>query len=305
MAYNSSSNEALGTTPGATSYFSKPSDSLDPKLFGDGDILVSSIREEILDILFDYLGTRYVAPHKWTQAWLAGSGVSYQWRADRQPGDLDCLIGIDYIVFRQNNQDYVGASDLEISKMFNEDFSNDLMPSTSNWHGYELTFYVNPQTDIRDINPYAAYDLINDEWTVPPAKDVSPPYSRMWEEKVRNDATMANEIVKRYGTAKTILNAASNPASRINAETDLKNARAQAAALFDEIHSGRKIAFSKVGAGYADFHNYRWQSGKRSGIIQLLKNIKESTKNDDVEKYGVELPSSDTLIRRVVTGRTQ
>lgn len=296
MAYNSYPNEALGITPGATSYFSAPADSLDPKLFGDGNILTSSIREEILDILFDYLGTRYVAPHKWTRVWLAGSGVSYQWKADREPGDLDCLVGIDYIIFRQNNPSYTGVSDLEISKMFNEDFANDLMPKTSNWHGYELTFYVNPQTDIKNINPYAAYDLVNDEWTVAPTKNAAPPYSRMWEQKVQEDAKLVSKIVKRHQTAQTLLQNAPHEAARVNAEVMLKESKAQASALFNEIHSGRKIAFSKVGGGYSDFHNYRWQAGKRSGIIQALKNIKDYNKD-------VEFPSSDTLIRRIVTGR--
>jgi hypothetical protein len=38
--------------------------------------------------------------------WLAGSAVSYQWSAAREPGDLDVLIGVDYIQFRKAHPEY-------------------------------------------------------------------------------------------------------------------------------------------------------------------------------------------------------
>jgi hypothetical protein len=77
----------------------------------------------------------------------------------------------------------------------------------------------------------------------------------------------------------------------------------QASTFFDDIHAGRKIAFSKIGAGYSDFNNYRWQAGKRSGIIQALRTIKDSKteaeKQQQLQTYGVELPTTDTLLRRI------
>lgn len=159
----------MNIVPGSTSYFSAPSSELDPKLF-QGMELESWVRTGILSLLFDYLARHFSNPHQWTKAWLAGSGVSYQWEASREPGDLDCLVGIDYVSFRRSNTDYAGYSDAEIASMFNEGFNEDLMPNTRNWEGYELTFYVNPQSDIKDINPYAAYDLIGNFWTVEPEK---------------------------------------------------------------------------------------------------------------------------------------
>jgi hypothetical protein len=289
----------------STSYFSRPETELDPRIF-IGNSLRPWVKNSIKRILFEHLGVRYTSPDRWVKAWLAGSGVSYQWSASRDPGDLDCLVGINYPVFRQYNQEYVGLSDDEIAQMFNEDFYNSLMPKTKNWEGYELTYYVNPQTDIQDIHPYAAYDLINDSWTVAPDKTPSIPYSKAWEQRTKKDYETAVELITRYTQALSDVRAsASNPAYRINAEKKLQIVVDQAVAFYDEIHSGRKVAFSKIGQGYSDFNNYRWQAGKRSGAVHALKAIKEYKDLTEEEKqldtYGIELPDTETLIRRAAT----
>jgi hypothetical protein len=291
--------------PGSTSYFSAPASQLDPKLF-DENGLKPWARSGILSILFDYLGTHYANPQQWAHVWLAGSGVSYQWEAAREPGDLDCLIGIDYVKFRQGNPGFSGFSDQEIAQQFNEEFNTHIMPNTRNWEGYELTFYVNPQSDIRDINPYAAYDLTADTWTVEPERNPQPPYSRAWEQRAQRDHEMAEEMVKRYSGSLNELKNATNPAHRVNAERKLNQAADQAIAFFEDIHSGRKIAFSKIGSGYADYNNYRWQAGKKSGAIQALRSIKDQRKSVEAshqkETYGVELPNTSALIRRTLRG---
>lgn len=292
---------APGITPGATSYFSAPASELDPKLF-DGRQLKITIREGILTILFDHLASKFNDAHSWTRAWLAGSGVSYQWHASRDPGDLDCLVGVEYVKFRQANPDYAGYSNNEVAAMFNENFNSDIMPNTRNWNGYELTFYVNPQTDIRAINPYAAYDLIGDVWTVEPNPDQHSPYSKDWENKAKRDYDMTVEVLNRHNQAINELRSATNTAYQVNAERKIKLAQEQAVSMYDEIHKGRKIAFSQTGAGYADFHNYRWQAGKKSGAVQALRSIKDQRdaqlKQQQKQTYGVELPTASTLIRR-------
>jgi hypothetical protein len=294
-----------GITPSSTSYFSAPSSQLDPKLFVDTH-LRGWVREGILGILFGFLSTNFNSPHSWTKAWLAGSGVSYQWEASREPGDLDCLVGIDYVKFRQMNTEYAGYSNQDIASMFNERFNAEIMPSTSNWEGYELTFYVNPQSDIRDINPYAAYDLIAYDWTVEPERNPQPPYSRDWEHRANRDHATAEELLKRHNNALNDVRSATNPAYRVNAEKKLKLAQDQAIAFYDDIHKARKIAFSQVGSGYSDFNNYRWQAGKRSGAIQALRAIKDIRSAQDtasqVETYGITLPNADTLLRRNLRG---
>ena len=292
-------------SPASTSYFSSPSSELDPNLF-QGDRMKDWVRSGILSLLFDHLGTRYANPHKWVHTWIAGSGVSYQWEAQREPGDLDCLVGVDYIEFRRANGEYQGYSDQEIASTLNEGFNKDLMPNTRNWEGYELTFYVNVKSDIRDINPYAAYDLISDSWTVYPEKSPQPPYSRDWEQRTNRDHATAVDLVGRYSSALNEVRNAVNPAHRINAESKLRLATDQASVFYDDIHAGRKTAFAATGSGYSDYNNYRWQAGKRSGAVQALRSIKEHEaelrNKNQVNTYGIELPDTNTLLRRSMHG---
>jgi hypothetical protein len=306
-------NDGLGNYVGrvdlhesSTSYFSTPSETLDPTLFDDHRIK-GWVRNGLLNLLYDFLGDTYRQSDLWSTVWLAGSGVSYQWQAQREPADLDVLIGVDYIQFRKAHSEYQGLTDLEISKMLNEDFREHLQPDTTNWNGFEVTFYVNPgATDIRTINPYAAYNLTNNEWTVVPEKQGAP-HNAVWEELAKNDRQMAGNIVTRYSQSITDLQNAKNDAARRNAEARLESSLIQGTMLFNNIHQGRKLAFNPTGQGYSDYYNYRWQAGKRSGAIQTLRNIKkyvEKNQSADIAKnYGVDLPDTSTLIRRAATYR--
>ena len=245
----------------------------------------------------------------WTRVWIAGSGVSYQWSAAREPGDLDVLIGINYIQFRKAHPEYQGLTDVEVSKMLNEDFRNHLQPETSNWNGYEVTFYVNPgATDIRSINPYAAYDLTHDEWTVHPAQQTAP-QNPVWEVSAQRDLSMASDIVMRYSQAVTEIQSAKNDAARRNAEAKMEATLIQASALFKDIHEARRFAFREGGEGYSDFYNYRWQAGKKYGTVPALKKMSEywsAYKAQQAEAtYGIELPDTQTLIRRAATYRAR
>ena len=253
--------------PSETSYFSSPAAGLDPRLFRDNR-LIGSVRNGILSALFDHLRRHYYNPEAYIHAWLAGSGVSYQWAANRTPGDLDCLVGIDYIAFRRSNTKFAGLSDQEIASMFNEDFRNELYPLTENYlDSFELTFYVNVASDIRTIKPYAAYSLTDDDWTVEPSEPSLNP-KKDWERKIARDESMAVEILERYSQALANIG----------------------------------TAFSPSGQGYADYANFRWQAGKKTGVVQALKQLKEiSTKTRqefESNTYGMELPTANVLVRR-------
>jgi hypothetical protein len=290
-----------------TSYFSAPSTELDPNLF-QGRTLRDWVRTGIMQLLNDYLHQRFRHAELWAHPWLAGSGVSYQWSAARQPGDLDCLVGVNFVQFRQANPEYRGLTDKEISATLNEGFRADLQPQTENWNGYELTFYVNPGgTDIRQIKPYAAYDLKYNEWTVPPNPAQSAPINTEWDSIVNSDYTMAHQAHTRFDAALQDVQTSHAGANRRNAEVKLQAAAQQAEALYDEIHENRSIAFSSTGEGYGDFNNYLWQSGKRLGTIDLLRKVKEFSKTQSAQRqqslYGVDLPTADTLIRRAALYR--
>ena len=289
--------------PSETSYFSTPGAGLDPRLFRSNK-LIPSVRSSIFRILFDHLKSHYYSPDNYVQVWLAGSAVSYQWSAARNPADLDCLIGVNYLLFRQANPEYKALSDKQIADMFNADFREALHPVTNNFMGvYELTFFVNVRPDIRSIKPYAAYSLTTDDWTVTP-EIKAPPRNKMWEDRVSKDTSKTTEILSRYSAALTSLGSATTDTARRNAETALKLAVEQGAALFDEIHHGRTYAFSPGGQGYMDMYNYRWQAGKSAGIVQALRQLKDVSnsgrKSFEESTYGMVLPDTSVLIRRAL-----
>lgn len=295
----------VSVEPSETSYFTAPVSGLDPRLFRDGK-LIPSVRASILRILFEHLRQHFYNPEAYAHVWLAGSGVSYQWTAARKPADLDCLIGINYLAFRQSNPTYKGLSDKEIADSFNETFRDELHKTTSNFlDSFELTFYVNVKSDIRSIKPYAAYSLTNDDWTVQPELRKMPT-NKSWDLKVSKDTSLALEILSRYSKALSDIGAATTDTARRNAENALNQAVQQGTALFEDIHSGRKSAFSPSGQGYADIANYRWQAGKQAGTVQALKKLKDiankTRKEYEQATYGVELPDASTLIRRTIIG---
>jgi hypothetical protein len=283
----------------STSYFSEPSQSLDPSLF-EGRNLKSWVRQGILQLLADFFNREYRHSELWSHAWLAGSGVSYQWSAARKPSDLDCLVGINSIQFRKANPEYSGLLDAEIADMINELFRSLLQPNTEDWNGYELTFYVNPGAEnIKSINPYAAYDLKYDEWTVAPDPAQQAPDNPAWQMVVEGDSRTAIQVHTRFTSALNDVQTSHADATRRNAEVRMAAAQQQAEALFGEIHGGRHQAFTTGGEGYYDFHNYRWQGGKSTGAVQLLKKVRDYGEADRPV-----IPDTRTLIRRAATYRT-
>lgn len=292
--------------PAETSYFSTPAAGLDPRLFRDGK-LQPRVRLAILQLLLNHLNAKYVGANGWMNAWLAGSGVSYQWAAHRDPGDLDCLVGVNFPRFRESNRQFAGLSDKEIASMFNEQFRNELQPQTKLFMGsFELTFYVNVKSNITEIKPYAAYSLVDDDWTVTP-ETVAPEVNPDWESAVVSDKTQAIDILTRYITAKKRYESASNEAVKANARADMKSAMVQGAMLYDVIHKQRSEAFGEFGSGYTDFNNYRWQAGKRTGVVQSLRHLREELDKENEEfaksTYGVDLPDASVLVRRAATQR--
>jgi hypothetical protein len=281
-------------TPGGSGYFSAPQQGLDPRLF-EGDRMHPSVRKWVLDTLYGYWATKYRSPKQWSTVWAAGSGISYQWAADRGNGDLDILIGVDFPAFFRANRDYVGMSEAEMGDLFNADFHTELWPKTANWNGFEVTFYVNPNSsDIRNINPYAAYNITDDEWTVRPPKLPADPhtlYPAEYQRAFAAEKEQSEMLVSRYGAARRAADAAipDSPGWH-NSMNALNIVATQARALFDSIHLGRRAAFGSGGSGYGDFYNYRWQAHKQAGTVQALAQLsavdKEAHKAEQCDIYG-------------------
>ena len=289
-------------TEGSTSYWSEPSAGLDPALFV-GTHIKPWVRNSIIGLVHDHFARQQYEGADWYTVWLAGSGVSYSWAAARQPGDLDCLIGINFVALRGSNPSLRGLGDAEITATVNQTLHDDLNASTADWHGYELTFYVNRSAaDIRAINPYAAYNLTDDSWTVEPNASLKPPSNADWDLQAKADLDRTQDLVQRYSRSLTALQNATNPAHRRNAEEVLKHTLEAASGMFEEIHGNRRWAFSPTGSGYADFHNYRWQAGKRSGAVPALKQLhdyqRDAVETGNAGTYGINMPSADLLIAR-------
>jgi hypothetical protein len=246
--------------PAETSYFSVPAAGLDPRLFRNGK-LESSVRSAILQLLLNHLNALYTGADGWYTAWLAGSGVSYQWAANRQPGDLDCLVGINFPSFRQSNSQFRGLSDKEIAEMLNEGFHELLQPKTALFLGsFELTFYTIIAPSILDIKPYAAYSLTKDDWVVPPVAMVQDEVPE-WESSIEQDRNATIGFITRFISAKTKFNEANNDAIKANARSEMRVASSQALALYNDIHSNRSAAFSPTGKAVSYTHLRAHETG--------------------------------------------
>ncbi|MGW0061414.1 hypothetical protein ACWDTT_15990 [Streptosporangium sandarakinum] len=291
---------------GRSGYFSAPESGLDPDLF-DGDTLKPEIREHILWTFQDYMAARYTAPGAWSRLWLAGSGISYQWSADRGNGDLDVMAGIDVIAFRQFNAPLAGLSDAELADHINTDLKANLWPATAATRlgskTYEITYYWNPgcgsdPRGVLAIHPYAAYDLNGDAWTVRPPKLPSDPrtlYPASWWAASRAEAERARTIISRYNSARHAAATTTGP-GKANALAQLRLAAAQASELFDDIHLGRRAAFGPGGQGYSDQANFRWQQAKAAGYGPALAEIAAVARSGreaaEVALYGKRIESA-------------
>lgn len=277
----------MNIKPGSSGYFSQPVNVLDPHLF-DGEHLKPDVRTRLNNLLLNYLNARYSGADSWTMVWLAGSGISYQWSANRGNGDLDVLFGIDYDKFIDCNPDFQWMSRGEITEEIDNDLKQQLWPNTAHelfctdnewsYQYYEVTFFLNNNVeaspgDIVNIHPYAAYNLTTDEWTVRPPRE-SAHINTVYEQHVQSNNEATSALVNQYNSLRSQMSTL-HPSSPhlVNLARSKSFIVEQARQLFDTIHLGRKTAFSSQGEGYNDFYNYQWQAAKRDGIVNALNEL--------------------------------
>lgn len=256
-------------------YFSTPSNELDPNLF-EGDSLKEDVRTGLLNALYSDLENvvGFREPWNWVHAWVAGSGVSYQWDADRGNGDLDVLFGVDFPRFLEDNPQFPRLSMAEVASYTDQILKAMAWDKTSHFpigDGiYEVTFFWNPTTgtSIDNIHPYAAYSLTKGAWDIRPPELPEDPHSlypQAWYDITDNDYWNAQSIEHHYR---------SGPSGKLQAMNAGR-------ALWKEIHEGRKAAFSDIGRGYSDFNNFRWQRAKETGAADTLRAISEEADAND------------------------
>lgn len=301
---------------GHSGYFSQPGVGYDPRLFPEsGDRLKPGVRKTILEKLYGFWRGRYEDPEAWSTVWVAGSGVSHQFSAERGGvGDLDVLIGVNFRRFLQLNPDFRGLPEAMIAERFNQEMHDELWPTTAEYRfaagqdPFEITFYVNPGAeDIRSINPYAAYNVTDDEWTVRPIElpdnwDPRSYFPTEWWRMAEDRIATGRRLVERYRAQARELEGELNPGRRTNITAALGNTVAQANALFDEIHLGRKQAFAGHGRGYLGPENALWQYGKLTGVIDALRKIRSThshaLRDANEALYGTQLGSSSEAVAR-------
>ncbi|MFI0265700.1 hypothetical protein [Streptomyces luteogriseus] len=294
---------------GASGYFSKPQDHLDPAIF-DGARIKEDVRLHIIRALFDFWRRRgYNNPESWTTVWLAGSGISYQWAGDRGNGDLDVLMGIDWPTFYTANPTPGTLGIDQITKHIDTELRALLWPKTAHtvFHGkeFEVTYFVNADaTDIRDILPYSAYDLSHHRWTIRPSEDTAYDHAEdpQWLPYARVDLEAAVTVRSRILTILNDLPYLDGP-HRVTGLNRLSAAVNYAVAMMTDIHGNRRKAFTKpLGKGYWDFNNWRWQKAKQTGVVKVLSTIEhahiQATEAAETATYGAKLASADELTLR-------
>jgi hypothetical protein len=302
---------AAGLPDGHSSFFETPHRSLDPNLF-DGTHLRPEVRARLLVILKDGLNEalNLAGIDDWLHAWIAGSGITYQWEGGE--GDLDVLFGVTMHEFVMANPIFQGIPEDDIATWADDLLRSKLWPQSAKTvfgkRTYEVTFFWNPGTHdhIENIKPYAAYNLTAGQWDVEPPvlpQDPASLYPREWFEAAGRDTVAASRIVSRYTQATDDLSSlpAGSPHA-VNAEHSLVAARALARTLFDEIHHGRRAAFAPGGTGYGDWSNFRWQLAKETGAIKALRTITEAADEErkarETSLYGGPIDGPNVLLMR-------
>jgi hypothetical protein len=299
---------------GGSSYFAPRGLGLDPHLFDADGYIQPVVRTMVLSTLYRYLAElRLANARSWSRVWFAGSGITTAWDSDREaggaPGDLDTLLGVDYQSMRQSNPDMIGSPDDAIASWLNQTMHAGLWPKTDhapiNGRSYELTYYVNPGVgsapgDILSINPYAAYDLTGNVWTLEP---LAVPdgfndsfFSPQARERTQEDHARALGIQTRFYQAKAALDAQPDPARARNQLVDLHDIIRYGAEAFDSIHDGRHAAFAAGGKGFFDDANYRWQAGKGNGTVTALRFFKQLDEAAHRDVFGGEDSTEHLLL---------
>ena len=309
--------EAPDMSKGASGYFSAPDSGLDPHLF-DGDHL----RPDVRSLVALELGTWFSAhdvkrSSTWLHVWILGSGITYQWAANRGNGDLDVEFGIDMPKFREYNPDLAEAYPDEAA--FNDAVNTEIRHSlwmqnqarVINGQSYEVTFYWNPAvgSDITVINPYAAYSVTDDQWVVRPpelpAGDLHKQYSVEWYKIADRDAGLTRLLSSEYRWHMGTLAKEPPGSPRWHAAgASLNHLVQESQSLLNEIHTGRREAFQGSGAGYGDWYNFRWQRAKETGTIQALHAIakvgEQATLDQQSAQFGAPVISAAQAMRDAI-----
>jgi hypothetical protein len=250
---------ALGSIP--TRRLFGPTYGLDHRLF-EGDQLKPDVTHYILTTLDAFWRPVYGAGwQRWARVYFAGSEAS-EWTSPTQEGnnDFDVLIGIHYDRMREDLGGLIAMmTDEQITNALNKQFVEVLDPKTDQAMimiegkpegPFDNTWYVNQDSwDIRDIKPYAAYDVTNHEWAV------RPPHLPDWD-------------IERFPEGHALVEMGEAYEKLIKAIFDLPEPyrTQQGNALWTYLHTDRSRAFGPQGEGWYDPGNVMEKWLDQNGI---------------------------------------
>ncbi|MGW9067846.1 GNAT family N-acetyltransferase [Streptomyces yangpuensis] len=228
-------------------FFAPGKPDLDERLF-DGDRMHPEVRQHLLGLLHGFWAPRYGDSwQSWARVYLAGSEASHFYGN----GDLDLLIGIDHEALHQHVDAFTGEPNSAIDEKLTDELRHGLNdparmlpgPDGKQTGPWENTWFVNPGSyDIREIKPYAAYDITRDEWAVRPVEvpeDFGP-------EKLPESTWDV------FDALQTLVKAI--------AELPDGTREREGAALYDYLHADRHSAFGPDGTGLYDPANAVWKA---------------------------------------------
>ena len=236
--------------------FSPQKPMLDPAIFDGQEQVRPEVREWVLGTLNGFWQPLYGSWWLWANVYLAGSSASYWWEGDN---DFDVLVGVSSPKLSRAHPEMAALAQDQpaLCAYFNGQFKEglDVEGAVVPGHSvpYDLTFYANPWSyDIRNIRPYAAYNLSEDRWSVHPAKLPAAFSAQSFP------ASFWQEVAKMADRVKDIL-ALPEP-----------ERTEQATALLESLHHGRQLAYSPAGTGVFDQRQIMWLDLERQGLLQQL-----------------------------------
>jgi hypothetical protein len=252
-----------------------PTYGLDHRLF-DGEHLKGDVREYIISTLSQFWEGMFgeCGWEEWAIVYLAGSEAS-EWTSSTLEGnnDFDVLIGVDYDEFRDcqsRTSVYQDMSDQDITddlnrqlRVLDEKTAEAMIPIDGELVGpFSNTWYVNKDSyNIRNIKPYAAYDVTHDQWAV------RPPHLTDWN-------------ISQFPEGPALLQECRAVASYIRAILRMPEPyrSQQGYALWQHLHGDRGRAFGPQGEGWFDPGNvlekYLDQSGLWQKLVDLMVNAR-------------------------------
>lgn len=243
---------------------------LDHRLWDANEHLRPDVRSYIMQGLGSFWASRYHNWSTWSRVYFAGSEAS-EWTSDTLEGnsDFDVLVGVDFDVFRRYNSNYANLTNAAVAEKMNKEFKDGHLNNKNTYitiggvktGPWDRTTFVNANAyDIRNIKPYAAYDVGEDKWIV------RPPHLTHWDIKSFPKEEVAElHAIENY----------------VKAVLKLKEPERtqQGAALFQHLHSDRSRAFSDRGEGWYDVANvaekYLDQEGLWAELIGCAHRAKE------------------------------